>query len=286
VAVQSLLFLVKRGNLVKRRWIIILSLVVCIPLYFLWQNTHLVTTHYEIDVSNESLNGLRIVQLSDLHSKTFGDSQERLVSKVLDLEPDLIVLTGDMIDKNVESIDNHLNFLRNFTEEEVPVYAVSGNHEYWTNNLDEIKVIYDDLGVVFLDDESSEVTINDTTLTLFGLSDRAKHPSDTAYLNALPEGEAQTFSLLLAHRSVFFNSYSEKDYDLVLSGHAHGGMFRLPFIGGLYSPDQGLFPKLTTGPYKKEDTFLIVSRGLGNSVIPLRIMNRPEIVVVNLTYLE
>ncbi|MFW5893166.1 MAG: metallophosphoesterase [Bacillota bacterium] len=265
----------------KKRLVAVILLIILILSYLLWQNNHLSITHYRLEVTDDALHGIRIVQLSDLHAKTFGEDQERLVDKVLNRDPDLIVLSGDMLDDKVEDTEDHLAFLENLADE-VPVYAISGNHEYWTGEIDTVKSVYETLGIDFIDDESRTVNVGEATFTITGIRDRTDFPNGYAYLESLDDAEGEYFELLLAHRPIHFEGYAAKGYDLVLSGHAHGGMVRLPFIGGVYGPDQGFFPDYTTGPYRNGETTMVVSRGLGNSVMPFRIMNRPEIVVITL----
>ncbi|MFW5894872.1 MAG: metallophosphoesterase, partial [Bacillota bacterium] len=205
----------------KKRLIIPILLIVLIPLYLLWQNNHLSITHYSVQVEEDALDGIRIVQLSDLHAKTFGENQERLVERVREANPDLIVLTGDMLDDKVENTEDHLEFLGDLVDA-APVYAITGNHEYWDDELDSIMAVYEDHGVHFIDDTSEEVTVNDATFTITGIRDRTDFPSDAAYLDSLENAGSERFELLLAHRPIHFESYADKGYDLVLSGHAHG----------------------------------------------------------------
>ncbi len=213
--------------------------------------------------------------------RCLGENQKRLVEKVESLEPDLIVLTGDMVDSDVESIESHLAFLEVLTED-TPVYAVSGNHEYWSESSEVVRTVYDALGVSVLQETCTPFKDTAFPIELCGISDYEKFTGFQDYKATLPEPANNRFNLLLAHRPVFFETYTALDYDLVLSGHAHGGMIRLPFTGGIYSPDQGLFPSYTSGPYKDNDTTMVVSRGLGNSVFPFRVQNRPEIVLLTL----
>ncbi len=264
-----------------RRWLIALAATGFIALYLLWQNNHLTVTNYNVTTHDEELEGVRIVQLADLHHKSFGEDQLRLEEKVLGLEPDLIVLTGDMVDGDVTDVETHLAFLGNLIDE-APIYAVSGNHEHTSDKMDDVRKVFDDLGVVLLENESRRVNVEDTSLELHGVSDPVSFKSEEAYPEALPDASDDAFDILLVHRPAYFDAYSDKDYDLVLSAHAHGGMFRLPFYGGIYAPDQGFFPAYTEGPYTEKGTTMILSRGLGNSVIPFRIMNRPDIVLITL----
>ena len=265
----------------KKKWIVALLVVVFATVYLVWQNNDLTVSSHEIEVDAEALDGLHVVQLSDLHAKTFGDDQTRLVNKVIALEPDIIVLTGDMVDSDVDSPETHLAFLGELSEV-APIYAVSGNHEYWSESAEEVETLYESLGVTSLEDACIPFSDTAYPVTLCGIRDYMTFSGFTDYEDSLPDPSQNRFNILLAHRPVYFESYAERDYDLVLSGHAHGGMIRLPFLGGLYGPDQGWFPSYTTGPYKESGTTMIVSRGLGNSVFPFRIQTRPEIIAIEL----
>ena len=167
----------------------------------------------------------------------------------------------------------------------------TGNHEASLSQYDELKAELENTGVVVLEDKAMQLEYNGDDITLIGLSD----PSFTLKGNMFGEvpamvdtklrgliGDKDNYTILLSHRPELFEAYVNCGVDLVLSGHAHGGQFRLPFIGGLVAPNQGLFPKYDAGLYTKGDTNMIVCRGLGNSIIPIRFNNRPEIVLLEL----
>ena len=171
-----------------------------------------------------------------------------------------------------------------------PIYYVSGNHEAWSGKYDQIKQSLKDAGVLILDDTSLELLKGENSIQLLGLSDPDFLTSN--YLDGTNTKKLElqlkqwsndiNYKILLSHRPELFSLYIENNIDLIFSGHAHGGQIRLPFLGGLIAPDQGFFPKYTSGPYKNGNTTMFVSRGLGNSIFPFRVFNRPEIVVVTL----
>ena len=169
-----------------------------------------------------------------------------------------------------------------------PIYFVTGNHEAWSDHYDTLKESLLNQSVNILDNEAIVLQRNGEELLLLGLKDSAFATEDEHSLAIEARvqelsGQFDGFKLLLAHRPELFESYVRNDLNLVLSGHAHGGQFRLPFIGGLIAPDQGLFPEYTSEVYEKNKTKMVVSRGLGNSIIPLRFNNRPELIFIQLT---
>lgn len=258
-----------------------------------WQNNSITTTR--IDYSNtkipSSFHEFVIAQISDLHNKEFGDKQSKLVQAVMDAKPDIIVVTGDLIDSNKTNIDVAMEFIEQAALI-APIYYVSGNHEKWSGVYDKLTNILIQAGVTILDDQSALLERNGETISLIGLQDPAFTPSDyidqshtyifEEKLESLSNPVPPNFNILLSHRPELMDVYSNKNIDLVFAGHAHGGQFRIPFVGGLIAPDQGFFPQYTSGIYVEGETSMIVSRGLGNSIIPLRILNQPELVVVTL----
>ncbi|WP_288221424.1 metallophosphoesterase [uncultured Clostridium sp.] len=269
---------------------IFLFIVICI-IFFTWQNNSIVISKYEYKNSDIpfEFNDFNIVQISDLHNKVFGKKQSKLLEKVKDLSPDIIVVTGDMIDRRRYNLENAMYFI----EEAIkiaPVYYVSGNHEAWSEKYSEIKKRLIDTGVYVLDDETVKINKDNSSINILGLSDPAFITSSyidetntsnmEEYLNSYSKIEG--FKILLSHRPELLDLYSKNDIDLVFSGHAHGGQVRIPFLGGIIAPNQGFFPKYTSGSYNSNKTTMFVSRGLGNSLFPLRVFNRPEIISVTL----
>lgn len=248
----------------------------------------------EITISDsripDGFSGFRIVQISDLHNAEFGSGNQKLLDRIAELSPDIIAITGDLIDSSHTDEPAALEFIKGAAEI-APVCFVTGNHEVWAGDLDQFKIELVNAGADVLDDDSRILERNGDKLLLMGLSDTgismgitSSDDPSSATAKKLNEmsGDGSFFTVLLSHRPELFETYVSCNIDLVLSGHAHGGQFRIPFVGGVYAPDQGFFPKYDSGLYSDSETTMVVSRGLGNSVIPLRILNRPEIILVEL----
>ena len=264
-------------------------------LFCYYENNVITVSEYDIvsDKFPESFDGFVIVHLSDLHNKLFGKNQKRLMKHIKDQKPDIIVITGDLIDSNHPNVDTGL-LLAEEAVKLAPVYFVTGNHDNYLSDTNTYALIQGlkSRGVRILDDETVELYPEEEEKGIFllGLDDDTLSYKSRCreVLSKLTEknGDGDIFTILLAHEPQLLSLYSEFDVDLVLSGHAHGGQFRIPFIGGFVAPDQGFLPEYTKGAYEKNGTHMIVSAGLGNSVIPLRLLNRPEVVTITLKYEE
>ena len=281
----------------KGNWKIILPIIVAIILVLVvwirWGNTALEINEYKI-VSNsvpQNFDGFRIAQVSDLHNAEFGEGNSKLLELLSQTEPDIILLTGDLIDSRQTDIEIALTFVREAMKI-APVYFVSGNHEARVIEYEDLKMGLSEAGVNVLENQIVEITREGESITLMGIDDPSFQES---YLFGDSEGVAKQaietllrvsdgYTVLLSHRPELFELYVETGMDLVFSGHAHGGQFRLPLIGGLVAPNQGFFPTYDAGLFSEENTNMIVSRGVGNSIVPLRFNNRPEIIVVMLNY--
>lgn len=255
---------------------------------FVWtQNEWIQITNlsYQSKELSEAFDGFKILQISDLHNHRFGSNQERLLKSIKAISPDLIVVTGDLIDRRRYNLEPIQELLANFPD--LPTYSVSGNHEIWSGNYPEVKALIETNGWHALDNQSAIISRDNDSIQIIGLMDPASRDQGdiqanvTQNLNALSI-QSDKFTILLSHRPNPFEIYANYPIDLVFSGHAHGGQFRLPFLGGFIAPDQGLFPEYTEGMHTLNQTTMVVSRGLGNSIIPLRVFNRPELVVVTL----
>lgn len=262
--------------------IILFLLLIAGIIGILWGNSSLVTTEYAVSspALPEAFRGLRIVQLSDLHNAEFGTDNRRLLEAVSAAEPDLIFLTGDLLDSRRTDAAIALEFVREAVKI-APVYYAVGNHE---GRIPEIYEPFEEelreLGVQVLRNETVVLERDGQQLYIAGIDDPEFFPSQEEFLaclNALCDDEGYT--LLLSHRPELFADYCDAGVELVFSGHAHGGQFRLPWVGGLYAPHQGALPEYDAGLFSQDSTNLIVSRGLGNSIFPFRLFNRPEIVV-------
>lgn len=277
--------------LTKKKTICILSgILLILIVWTAWGNAALELNTYTISSRGlpDAFDGYRIAQVSDLHNAEFGDRNQRLLEMLREAEPDMIAITGDLIDSRKTNIAVALAF----AEEAVkfaPCYYVSGNHEARVSEYQDLKTGLEAAGVTVLDDAQVKIEVSGESITVIGVNDPSFHAdyltSDAAVMDRkLSElfSEDAGFAILLSHRPELFDTYVAHDMDLILTGHAHGGQFRLPLIGGLIAPNQGLFPKYDDGLYSEGNTNMIVSRGLGNSIIPFRFNNRPEVVLIEL----
>ena len=279
---------------VRKKRIIVLAVVAIVLLALIiwtaWGNAALELNTYTIssDRLPEAFDGYRIAHVSDLHNTEMGKDNEKLLTILREADPDIIAITGDVIDSRNTDIDMALQFTK-AAMEIAPCYYVTGNHEARVSEYDELKDGMIELGVVVLEDECIELEQSGETITLLGVNDPSFQTdylfgdSETVMQSKLQEMiKEDTYMILLSHRPELFEVYRESKVDLVLSGHAHGGQFRLPFVGGLVAPNQGLFPKYDAGLCTEENTNMIVSKGIGNSILPFRFNNRPEVILIEL----
>ena len=273
------------------RWLLaLLILAVGGWFWFQWQCWGLQVTY--ADVAPKGLpaefDGYKIVHLSDLHGHEYGENSGELVERVRREKPDLIVLTGDLIDRKsqLEMVPPLARRLAAIA----PTYYVTGNHEWALGSatVKELKALLKECGVAVLSNQYEILERNGDQLALAGVDDPNGYADQTTpeELYAWIQGKAPgLFTLLLAHRNERFGQYANAGYDFVMSGHGHGGIVRLPFVGGLIGADRRFFPPWTAGLYTVGDSTLFVSRGLGNNTTPFRgfrIFNRPELAVVTL----
>ncbi len=274
-----------------KRYIFSVALLTVI-IWTIWGNTALMVNTVTVTAGRipAAFSGFRIAQVSDLHNAEFGENNARLIGLLSESRPDIIVITGDLVDSGHTDIDIAVSFAEE-ADRIAPVYYVTGNHEARLSQYDRLRNGLEAAGVSMLEDRAVELERDGEKITLVGLSDPdftvrgdvfGEVPAMVSTkLESLADTES-SYAILLSHRPELFESYVGSDIDLVLSGHAHGGQFRLPFIGGLVAPNQGLFPKYDAGVYMESSTQMVVSRGIGNSIIPVRFNNRPEIVIVEL----
>lgn len=256
------------------------------------QNKRIVKTQYRIK-SEKIKRSIKIVHLSDFHSTLFYN----LTNKILECKVDIIVVTGDYINDKCRNKDKMLNYCRELSAV-APVYYIPGNHERRLENFEELMKELSENGFNVLVNEKKEILLNDNNISILGLSEKQADKKD--YINRMRNNfvyedfseelknfeKSNGFKLLLCHFPENFEkikelNYSQYDFDLMLCGHAHGGQFDLPLIGGCFAPGQGIFPKYTKGMFG-EKSKMIVSRGLGNSEFPLRLFNHPEIVEITI----
>ncbi|MBD5117814.1 MAG: metallophosphoesterase [Clostridiales bacterium] len=258
--------------------------------WFQWQCWGLQVTHTEaaLDGLPTEFDGYKIVHLSDLHGHEYGEGSEKLLARVAEQGPDLIVVTGDLIDQ--ESQLQMIPALAKGLAAIAPTYYVTGNHEWGlgTGTVKELKNLLSQCGVIPLSNQYEVLEREGARIVLAGVDDPNGYADQTTpeELYARIENNAPgLFTLLLAHRNDRFGQYADAGYDFVMSGHGHGGIVRLPFVGGLVGTNRQFFPKWTSGIYTLGDSTLFVSRGLGNNTVPFqgfRVFNRPELAVVTL----
>ena len=277
----------------NKKTVLIVSVLVilCLGIWTIWGNIALEVNEYEIvsDRIPEAFAGFRIAQVSDLHNKDFGEGSGQLLTLLSEINPDIIVVTGDLIDSRRTDLDVALEFAWQ-AGKIARVYYVSGNHEARVPEYEDLKTGLVKAGVVILENQKVQITREGESITLMGIDDPSFQEdylfgdSESVVRQAIYDlqNESDGYTILLSHRPELFDLYVETELDLVYSGHAHGGQFRLPFVGGLVAPNQGFFPKYDAGLFSEGSTNMIVSRGVGNSIIPIRFNNRPEIIVATL----
>ena len=263
---------------------VIVALLVIFTLWMIRGNVAVTVSDYRVKSGDlpEAFDGFRICQVSDLHNDELGEDSERLINAIKDWEPDIILITGDLIDRNRTNIDVAVTFAEQAVKI-APTYYINGNHE--AAIPEDYAVLKEKLvaaAIVVLENESVTIEHGDESINLIGLNDQSFGYIHSNNQLCEMRGNEGDFSILLAHRPTDFAQYATCGFDLVFSGHLHGGQFRLPFLGGLYAPSYGFFPEYDGGMYEREDSVLIVSRGAGNSSFPIRFNNPREIVIVEL----
>jgi predicted MPP superfamily phosphohydrolase len=265
----------------KRRFIFTAALLVALGVFVYYQNNHIEVSEFEF--LNDRVGNLEIVQLSDLHGKQFGRGNEKLAQAVLAQNPDLVVVTGDTIDHPTRNLYETVGFLGNLSES-VPVICISGNHERQLSTRDEFFQMLRDAGVIVLENEIYTISFDGSTVNILGLDERQWGTEDVMRQRLQQLEVMPGLRIVLSHYPQRYSlveslSYSAYDFDLMFAGHAHGGQWNLPIIGGVYSPGQGLMPEYYRGLY---DGRLLVSAGLGNAQFPVRLFNYPQIIVAQI----
>ena len=235
---------------------------------------------------------LKIVHISDFHNAKFRNNNEKLLTLIKDTSPDIIAITGDLIDSRHTNVRVSIQFVSELAKI-APCYYVAGNHESrMEKEFSELKEALLNLNVTILCDSIAKYEKDKEVFTIIGIEDpmfvlkkdsleRAREVISKKLSPLASENDG--YKIVLCHRPEAFEEYVKADIDLALTGHAHGGQVRIPFIGGLISPNQGFFPKYTEGLHQKSKTSMIVSRGIGNSLCPVRVNNPPEIVSIEIS---
>ena len=274
------------------KYSIILVIILFLGIYFYFENNTLEITKYNINNSKISniFNEYKIAQISDFHNTGSNKLKNSIIDSLREEKPDIIVITGDIVDSYKTNIEIAIDFIKEINEI-APIYYVTGNHESRIDDFEELMKKLEENKVIILDDKIEHISIDDEAINLIGINDpMCEHKSyleDKEIVDSVLkdlEYNNDYFSVLLSHRPELFEVYQKYNIDLVLSGHAHGGQIRLPFIGGLVAPNQWLFPKYDGGLYEEDNTKMIVSRGIGNSILPFRINNNPELIYVTLKH--
>lgn len=292
--------------MIKRLKLIIALLLVASVLWNVYWNQNIMMRTYTCQNSDipEAFRGYRIVQLTDIHSVRNAKQGELIYEKVVSANPDMICITGDLVDSayygtyGVEGEAETLRLLERITDI-APTYMVYGNHEMVlldNPNENAFKKAVEDLGVEIINNKIIKIYApnGEDYIRIAGVQDPSTVYKNARYAFINTNGKRveamldtvtlgiknEEFVLLLSHRPEYMEMYDQYPVDVCLTGHAHGGQFRLPFLGGIYAPGQGFFPKYTKGVYETADLEMYVGTGIGNSTIPLRIFNPPEIVTV------
>lgn len=272
----------------KRLILMIVGIIVAVPLFLYHQNNAIGITTHTIASSRlpESFDGFRILQISDLHNKAFGKEQRWLMDQVDSKAFDIIVITGDLADARRYDPEPIHDLIPKLTAI-APTYYVTGNHESDIAEYEQLEGFMKSSGVTVLRNLSASISRDGASIILAGIDDPTMHFGSgfEATLIELSSYE-KGYTILLSHRPEKLALYSALSYDLVFSGHAHGGQLRLPVFGGIIAPHQGFFPKYSEGIHMTGETAMVVSRGLGNSLFPFRLFNPPELVLVTLEHLE
>lgn len=301
---MTLIHIVK---LIKYKKLIFFLIIAIFLILFLWyEDNYVAVSHYDIKSIRlpESFNKFKIVHISDFHNKAFIKKDKGLIARIKAERPDMIVVTGDLIDRRRYDEEKAM-LLINGIKGIAPIYYVPGNHEALSGKYESLRENLIKNGVILLENKSVNIERKNESISVMGVKDPAfiakKNSNNINNKNyeivkgeiekivktdkALKYNEKHTknFKILLSHRCELMELYAKEDIDIVFTGHAHGGQIYIPFIGGIMAPNQGFFPKYYKGIYNKGNTTMAVSRGLGNSLAPLRIFNRPEIVSVTLS---
>lgn len=275
---------------------IIIAIAMITGAFCYYQNNKISIT--KLKVKSNVNKRVRIAQISDLHSKEFGKNNNTLYKVIIEQEPDIIVATGDLIDSNMKRINEIIEFCSRLNKK-VPIYYILGNNEMRCSRVNEIVEKLKQKNINVLENEIATIKIKDNIINILGLAEKRVDKGEMFYSKVNSRYEIENvenlfrklenlkgIKIVLSHYPENFEyvgnySYNKYNFDIMFSGHAHGGQFILPGLGGVFAPGQGLFPKYYKGIYGNKNK-LVVSRGLGNSGFPLRLFNRPNLVIVDL----
>lgn len=275
-------------TLKKRFWhnlILICLVLFVIQLYV--DNNVIEVSNYEVSFENlpKEFDGIVILHISDLHSKKFGRDNAQLYSKIKEINPDYIMLTGDMVNASDTNFDVFYDLAQEIGSE-YETYFIVGNHELALSNKDYNAIVktITDFGIKILDNETTTLTKNGQTINLHGMWFNSKYYfSDDFNIDTMENimgTDNGGFDILLTHNPKYIDVYADWGAEITLTGHVHGGMVRLPILGGIFSPERTLFPKYDEGIYATDSNYMLVSRGLGRGMTGFRLFNKPELSVI------
>lgn len=268
-------------KMMKKFIYIILSLCIFIAIIcgVLYASSNFVIKK-KIDIKMEEMNDIKIVHLSDFNNKIVRNLSE----KVMEENPDIVVITGDLVDKYKTTESNEDELLKQFDGITVPIYFVPGDMEHEYENYETMKEKMKEKGFHILENDSEKFEKGNKEITITGIVDSSMYYEDLEKMNdKMRELKVDTPQILLSHRAELMDLYAENQYDLVFTGHTHGGYICIPFVGALFASNQGTLPKYTNGKYTLKDTTMIVSSGLGVGRFPIRLFNQPEIISVTIS---
>lgn len=300
----------KKTKRYNKAFIIITALFVmsCVLAFFFYtQSNWIFTTNYTVSSKKipKEFNGYKILQLSDLHSMQFGKDNIRLIKKIDKIKPDIIAVTGDVLNSQNDDGRVFLSLAERLAKK-YTIYYIVGNHEQIVKNrcIKKKLTFFNDymeklksFGIIIVDDSSDRILKKGACIDIYGLDIPLKYykgKNSASYegekefsveeiKDAVGECESGTFSILLAHDPKYFSLYDAWGADLTLSGHVHGGVIWLPFVGGLLSPEQSFFPEYDKGRFERNGKVMIVNAGLGNSIVKIpRFLVPPELSVITL----
>lgn len=275
--------------------LVLIIVALILAAWIAWDNARIVVTTIEIESERlpESFDGYRIAHVSDLHNDEFGEDNGKLLALIEDMQPDMIAITGDLLDSRRTSGKKALNFAQGAVQI-APCYYVTGNHESRIEEeYGQLEKAMEEAGVIVLRNEKLVLEKDGSGIVVAGIDDprfvlssdrlaKMENVIGNVLAGLLKDVPEEQFTFLLSHRPELFELYCEYDFDLVLSGHVHGGQFRIPGIGGVIGPGQGILPDYDAGLYSRDNTDMVLSRGLGQSIVPFRINNPPELVMITL----
>ncbi|GIO21515.1 metallophosphoesterase [Oceanobacillus sp. J11TS1] len=267
-----------------RRWIIFIILLIILSLVIkIYFDTSTFKINREIFQSAKLEEGteLNIVQITDVHSRVFGSENEKVIQKVKELDTDMIVLTGDLIDRKTNDLEDAFHLVEELVQVNPDTYYVTGNHEQENPKKEAFLAGLEDRGVTILSNENTQFEKNGQRYNIVGIDDVSTGHEDMS--SAFSDKDTEAYTILLSHAPLVVQKYPDVDADLVLSGHTHGGQIRLPFIGALIAPDDGLFPELQKGIYPLGDErYLYIDSGLGTTAMPVRFLNQSQISLITI----